>query len=717
MGGFTHDGEFVLVAEDGANDLKNYPVKCVNGRIWVNNHAHVLQGKAGISDNSFLAFAISQSDIESLLVGGSRAKLNAETLMSIEFKLPCLQEQYRIGEYLTQLDHLITLHQRKCANLCSPSQVVFSLLFATSTFSWEQRKAIDIADYSKGNGYSKGDLTDAGTPIILYGRLYTKYQFAISEVDTFAFPRNGAVYSQGNEVIVPASGETAEDIARASAVEKSGVLLGGDLNILRPFDFINPLFLALAISNGEPQKELAKKAQGKSVVHIHNTDIQEVTIAYPSRTEQDRIVSVFRQLDNLITLHQRECISFTGRADRLILTANKKRTTSSWEQRKFEEIAVRSSVICSDDTLPRVEYEDIVSGTGRLNKDIYAKQSSKSGIVFHQGDVLYGKLRPYLQNWLLPTFDGLAVGDFWVLQPQNADSSFLYRLIQSRQFDEVANQSTGTKMPRADWKLVSKTVFSIPSNISEQAAIGTYFTALDSLITLHQRKCIFFTGRAGRLISTVNKKRITSSWEQRKLGDMMNVTSVKRIHQSDWTDSGVRFLRARDIVAAAKNEEPDDYLYISKEKYEEYSTLSGKVGVSDLLVTGVGTIGVPYLVRNLEPLYFKDGNIIWFQNSDKIDGKFLFYSFSAEQIQGFINESAGIGTVGTYTIESGKKTPISLPNQIEQAKVGEFFQQLDNLITLHQRKPFLMKWRTSDANRNQTNRLVLRILCKMDYGV
>ena len=111
----------------------------------------------------------------------------------------------------------------------------------------------------------------------------------------------------------------------------------------------------------------------------------------------------------------------------------------SWEQRKFEEIAVRSSVICSDANLPRVEYEDIVSGAGRLNKDIFAKQSSKSGIAFHQGDVLYGKLRPYLQNWLLPTFDGLAVGDFWVLQPQNADSSFLYRLIQSRQFDEVAN--------------------------------------------------------------------------------------------------------------------------------------------------------------------------------------------------------------------------------------------------------------------------------------
>ena len=246
---------------------------------------------------------------------------------------------------------------------------------------------------------------------------------------------------------------------------------------------------------------------------------------------------------------------------------------------------------------------------------------------------------------------------------------------------------------------------SLPS-LEEQRKIGKLFDTLDHLITLHQRKCVFLFGFFQAFISMIFTAS-TFSWEQRKLGDMMNVTSVKRIHQSDWTDSGVRFLRARDIVAAAKNEEPDDYLYISKEKYEEYSALSGKVGVSDLLVTGVGTIGVPYLVRNLEPLYFKDGNIIWFQNSDKIDGKFLFYSFSAEQIQGFINESAGIGTVGTYTIESGKRTPISIPNQIEQAKVGEFFQQLDNLITLHQRKPFLMKWRTSDANRNQTNRLVL----------
>ena len=115
--GFTHEGEFVLVAEDGANDLKNYPVKCVNGRIWVNNHAHVLQSKPEMADNKFLAYSISQADIEALLVGGGRAKLNAEVMMGIDLVMPSLPEQIAIGRYLTQLDDLITLHQRKLEKL------------------------------------------------------------------------------------------------------------------------------------------------------------------------------------------------------------------------------------------------------------------------------------------------------------------------------------------------------------------------------------------------------------------------------------------------------------------------------------------------------------------------------------------------------------------------------------------------------------------------
>lgn len=163
-----------------------------------------------------------------------------------------------------------------------------------------------MAEFSKGSGYSKGDLIESGTPIILYGRLYTKYETIISDVDTFAEAKDSSVYSKGGEVIVPASGETAEDIARAASVDKSGILLGGDLNIVMPNEDINSAFLAISISNGNSQRELARKAQGKSVVHIHNEEIRNLVVPFPTKTEQNKIVNYFADLDHLITLHHRK---------------------------------------------------------------------------------------------------------------------------------------------------------------------------------------------------------------------------------------------------------------------------------------------------------------------------------------------------------------------------------------------------------------------------
>ena len=114
VSGFTHNGEFVLVAEDGANDLKNYPVHYVSGKIWVNNHAHVLQGLERVIDNRFLSFSLVHCDIEVFLVGGGRSKLNANTLMNeLTLSLPNLNEQKNIGGLFFKLDDLITLHQRE----------------------------------------------------------------------------------------------------------------------------------------------------------------------------------------------------------------------------------------------------------------------------------------------------------------------------------------------------------------------------------------------------------------------------------------------------------------------------------------------------------------------------------------------------------------------------------------------------------------------------
>ena len=236
------------------------------------------------------------------------------------------------------------------------------------------------------------------------------------------------------------------------------------------------------------------------------------------------------------------------------------------------------------------------------------------------------------------------------------------------------------------------------SSIDEQHKLGILLSRIDNTLQLHERKCEELTLIKKALLQKlfpkkeevrpeVRYKNFSDAWEQRKLGEVMDVGSVKRIHQSDWKTEGVRFLRARDIVSFSKNEKPSDLLYIDNSKYNEYSKISGKVQKGDLLVTGVGSIGVPMLIKSDDPIYFKDGNIIWFKNNNSLNGNFFYYSFTSNKIQNFIRKSSGAGTVGTYTIDNGKKTPILIPKDIdEQEKVGKFLSRFDALITLHQRK-------------------------------
>lgn len=270
------------------------------------------------SDYNFLFSILEKTDFTKLTSGGTIPHIYYNQYGEKVYSIPTLEEQQKIGQYFRNLDNLITLHQRKLDKLINvkksmlekmfPKQgsTVPEIRFTGFTNDWEQRELNDIAEFGKGNSYSKGDLAESGTPIILYGRLYTKYETIISEVNTYVEAKEGSVYSKGGEVIVPASGETAEDIARAATVDKSGILLGGDLNIVMPNEDINSAFLAISISNGNSQRELAKKAQGKSVVHIHNEEIRNLSVPFPIKTEQVKIVDYFSDLDHLITLHQCE---------------------------------------------------------------------------------------------------------------------------------------------------------------------------------------------------------------------------------------------------------------------------------------------------------------------------------------------------------------------------------------------------------------------------
>ena len=223
----------------------------------------------------------------------------------------------------------------------------------------------------------------------------------------------------------------------------------------------------------------------KNTINVSDDKALDGIVIFPSTEEQRKISTYFEKLNNLITLHQRKPKLLCSSQNFYLVSEY----AHPWEQRKFGDMTIRESKTGeSSKNLPCVEYEDVVCDNGVLNKDLSLKDAIKKGILFDGSQVLYGKLRPYLHNWLLPDFKGVAVGDWWVLRPKGVDKKFIYRLIQTQQFDDVTNLSSGSKMPRADWKLVSNTEFAIPCSTEEQMKIGLYFEHLDNLITLHQRE-------------------------------------------------------------------------------------------------------------------------------------------------------------------------------------------------------------------------------------
>lgn len=233
---------------------------------------------------------------------------------------------------------------------------------------------------------------------------------------------------------------------------------------------------------------------------VHFSDFLEFSLALPPLEERKKIAEILSTQDKTIELQGRKIEELKrfkkGCLEKMFPRKGQKVPekrfpgfTDDWEQRKLNAVVSRESATkISSAEFPSVEYEDVISEEGHLNKDIYQKEPGKNGIAFDGSQVLYGKLRPYLHNWLNPDFKGVAVGDWWVMKPIDADKNFLYRLIQTPQFDNVSNQSSGSKMPRADWNLVSNTEFMIPYSKVEQHKIGEYFSSLDHLITLHQRK-------------------------------------------------------------------------------------------------------------------------------------------------------------------------------------------------------------------------------------
>ncbi|HHT7392630.1 TPA: restriction endonuclease subunit S [Klebsiella oxytoca] len=187
------------------------------------------------------------------------------------------------------------------------------------------------------------------------------------------------------------------------------------------------------------------------------------------------------------------------------------------------------------------------------------------------------------------------------------------------------------------------------------------------------------------MVPEIRFKRFSGEWVENNLGELIDIRSAARVHKEQWTDAGVPFFRTSDVVSIYKGQE-NTKAYISHQIYQDLSEKIGRVTKDDLLITGGGSIGIPYLVTNNNPLYFKDADLLWLKNNKKFNGYFLYTFFFSECFKKHIKSISHTGTIAHYTIEQAKATPINTCNDEEQTQIGSYFQKLDSLINQHQQK-------------------------------
>lgn len=285
-------------------------------KFWSGGHNYTLQNLVINTRFLYALLKYREKNIMSLRVGSGLPNIQKSSLLEFKIQIPTdLKEQEAIGEFFKNIDEILDLEKLRFKKFENFKKTMLDKLFVASgentprlrlgsfTSNWTSVTLGEVCSFSKGKGYSKNDLIKNGNPIILYGSLYTNYKTIIDKIDTFAKLKENSILSFGDEVVIPSSGETAEDISVASAVKIKNAIVGGDLNILKPK--INSIFLAYKLSNGNTKKEISKKAQGKSVVHLYNNDLKDIAIVIPTDLkEQEAIGEFFRKIDEILELSQ-----------------------------------------------------------------------------------------------------------------------------------------------------------------------------------------------------------------------------------------------------------------------------------------------------------------------------------------------------------------------------------------------------------------------------
>ena len=562
--------------------------------------------------------------------------------------------------------------------------------------AWEQRKLGELCNITTGKLDANAMVSDG------------QYDFYTSGIDVFKID---VAAFEGPAITIAGNGASVGYMHLAdgkfNAYQRTYVLT----------DFLaDRQFLNVAIGNELPDK-IQEEVRGSGIPYIVLNMLTDLAIPFPSHEEQYAIGVYFQQLDNLITLHQRKCVFLFGFFQAfisMIFTAS----TFSWEQRKLGELVdrvVRKNTN-NESTLPltiSAQY-GLVDQITYFNNRVASRDVSNYYLVLN-GEFAYNKSTsdgyPFGAVKRLDLYEKGVLSTLYIVfapkKEQQIDSDYLTVFFDTDRWHKgVAERAAEGARNHGLLNISAEDFFdidlSVPKDIVEQKQIGAFIRQLDNLITLHQRECISFTARAGRRILTANKKRNTSSWEQRKVSTIASDTrgggTPATSNETYWSGN-IPWIQSSDL-SEGKLFGVEPRKYISRDGLNNSATqLVPENSIAVVTRVGVGKLAfMPFSYTTSQD----------FLSLCKLQTEPHFTVYALYQmLQGELQAVQGTSIKGMTKDDLLSKSIFAPKDEVEQQQLGSYFRNLDTLITLHQRKPFLMKWRTSDANRNKTNRLVL----------
>lgn len=302
-------GDRLLIARVGANAGAIYRV---DGRYAVSDNTLIID----LKDSLNIVFAynlLEKNSLKHLVFGSGQPLITGGQLKKLQIILPTVAEQQKIADFLTIVDEkiisidkkneLLKLYKKSVMQKIFTQQIRLKDHIGDSPIDWEDKKLSELVKFYRGNSLSKADLNENGKfKAIHYGELFTEYVEVIQNIKSRTDISTGAV-SQLGDILMPTSDVTPQGLAKASVIEEDGVMLGGDINILRPNDLVNPIFLSY-IMNFQ-KKKIMRLVSGSTVRHVYSKDIAGISYTIPKQLEeQEKIANFLTIIDSKIAIEK-----------------------------------------------------------------------------------------------------------------------------------------------------------------------------------------------------------------------------------------------------------------------------------------------------------------------------------------------------------------------------------------------------------------------------